>query len=181
MAIRAGERPEPDVASRVDRAKEPVTVIAGPYGHPFHPILVTLPIGAWIASLVFDIASHAKSGGSPPLVDGAYWLIGIGIVGALVAAVFGLLDLLAIPSGTRARTMGLVHLVLNLAVVALFVANFIWRIDDHDQLRQTRGGQLALSVVAIVLLAASGWIGGMLTYRFGVRVAREEVQAEGYR
>jgi uncharacterized membrane protein len=181
MAIRAGERPPADVASRVDHAKEPVTVIAGPYGHPFHPILVTVPIGAWIASLVFDIASNVKSGGSPALVDGAYWLIGIGIVGAAVAAVFGLLDLLAIPSGSRARTMGLVHLVLNVVVLALFVVNFIWRSDDHDQLLQTRAGQMVLSIVAIVLLAASGWIGGMLTYRFGVRVAREEVQAEGYR
>jgi uncharacterized membrane protein len=77
--------------------------------------------------------------------------------------------------------MGLVHLVLNVVVLALFVVNFIWRIDDHDQLLQTRAGQMVLSIIAIVLLAASGWIGGMLTYRFGVRVAREEVQAEGYR
>jgi uncharacterized membrane protein len=181
MAIRAGERPPADVASRVDHAKEPVTVIAGPYGHPFHPILVTIPIGAWVASLVFDIASQVKSGGSPPLVDGAYWLIGLGIVGALVAAVFGLLDLFAIPPGGTARRTGLVHLVLNLIVVALFVVNFIWRNGDHDRLLQTRAGQIVLSVIALVILGVSGWLGGMLTYRFGVRVAREEVQAEGYR
>ena len=41
------------------RAKQPVSAaLAGPYGHPFHPILVTVPIGAWAGSLVFDIASH---------------------------------------------------------------------------------------------------------------------------
>jgi uncharacterized membrane protein len=181
MAISAGERPESDVASRVEHAKEPVTVIAGPYGHPFHPILVTIPIGAWVASLVFDIASKVKDGGSPPLVDGAYWLIGIGIVGALVAAVFGLLDLLAIPGGGKARLYGLVHLVLNLIVVGLFIVNFFWRMDDHDELLQTSTGQMVLSIVALAFLGVSGWIGGMLTYRYGVRVAREEVQAEGYR
>jgi uncharacterized membrane protein len=43
----------------VSDAKRPVSaVLTGPYGHPFHPILVTVPIGAWVASLVFDIASH---------------------------------------------------------------------------------------------------------------------------
>lgn len=69
--------------------KRPVTVLAGPYGHPFHPILVTVPIGAWIASLVFDIASHVVD--NPGfLTQASEWLIGIGIVGALVAAAFGL-------------------------------------------------------------------------------------------
>ena len=44
------------------QAKHPVSLMAGPYGHPFHPILVTIPIGAWTASLVFDIASHVTTG-----------------------------------------------------------------------------------------------------------------------
>src|SRR4051794_39328641 len=80
-------------------AKRPKTTIAGPYGHPLHPVLVTVPIGAWVASLVFDIASRVNSKGAPSLVDASYWLIGIGILGALLAAVFGLLDLLAVPRG----------------------------------------------------------------------------------
>lgn len=78
-------------------AKEPISIVAGPYGHPFHPMLVTIPIGAWVASVVFDIASRVNSHGAPSLVDASYWLIGIGIVGALLAAVFGLMDLLTIP------------------------------------------------------------------------------------
>src|SRR4051794_33132051 len=97
------------------RAKHPVTVVAGPYGHPFHPILVTVPIGAWVASLVFDIASRTASDGGD-FARGAYWLIGIGIIGALAAALFGLLDLLALPRRTRALRVGLTHMVLNLAV-----------------------------------------------------------------
>ncbi|MEU3526487.1 DUF2231 domain-containing protein [Streptomyces sp. NPDC038707] len=47
------------------QAKRPVSaLLAGPYGHPFHPILVTVPIGAWATSLVFDIASHVAGRGS---------------------------------------------------------------------------------------------------------------------
>src|ERR687883_238645 len=87
-----------DVA--VTDAKHPVTPLAGPYGHPLHPILVTVPIGAWVAALVFDIVSRAGDDG-PAFAKGAYWLVGIGIVGALVAAVFGLLDLLAVPTRPR--------------------------------------------------------------------------------
>jgi uncharacterized membrane protein len=181
MATTAPDRPSSEVARRLADAKEPVTPAAGPYGHPFHPILVTVPIGAWVSSLVFDVASRVTTGGNPALVEGAYWLIGIGIIGALLAAVFGLLDLLAIPRHSAAMRYGLIHLALNLSVVALFVVGFLWRNDTYDRVAETPRGPLALSVVALVLLAISGWIGGMLSYRFGVRVAREEVQAEAFR
>jgi uncharacterized membrane protein len=164
----------------VRNAKAPVTPVAGPYGHPFHPILVTVPIGAWAASLVFDIASRANSAGSASLVDASYWLIGLGIVGALVAALFGLMDLLTIPRGTRAFRVGLTHLALNLTVVALFVGDFAWRHGDYYELTKVKTGQLALSAVALAILVVSGWLGGMLTYRYGVRVASEDDQAEGY-
>src|SRR2546423_1962030 len=99
--------------------KHPVTTLAGPYGHPFHPILVTVPIGAWVAAFVFDIVSRTADDATV-FAKGAYWLIGIGIVGALVAAMFGFLDLLGIPTGTTAFKTGLTHMGLNLTVVALF-------------------------------------------------------------
>src|SRR5205085_6077319 len=86
-------------------AKQPVTPVAGPYGHPFHPLLVTVPIGAWVTSIVFDILSRTADHGAD-FARGAYWLIGIGIVGALVAAAFGLMDLLSVPARTRAKRVG---------------------------------------------------------------------------
>jgi uncharacterized membrane protein len=159
-------------------AKHPVTPVAGPYGHPVHPILVTIPIGAWVASLVFDILSrNADHGGE--FARGAYWLIGIGIVGALAAALFGLLDLLAVPRHTRARGVGVTHMAINLVVVALFVASFIWR-ADRDASLPTSAALFVLSGVALALLVISGWLGGMLAYRYGVRVADEDAQLDGY-
>jgi uncharacterized membrane protein len=159
-------------------AKHPVTPIAGPYGHPFHPILVTIPIGAWVASLVFDILSRTASNGAD-FARGAYWLIAIGVIGALAAALFGLVDFLSIPRHTRAHAVGLFHLGLNLTVVALFVASFIWR-AARDAYEPTSWGLFVLSGVALLLLAVSGWLGGMLAYRYGVRVADEEAQLTGY-
>ena len=162
------------------RAKEPLTRIAGPYGHPFHPILVTIPIGAWVSSLVFDVATRLDVSNSRALIYGSEWLIGIGLVGAALAALFGLLDFLTIPRGTTAFRTGLTHLALNVAVVLLFVANFLWRYGDWEDANKVRAAQIALSAGALVVLAFSGWLGGKLSYRYGVRVAREADQQIGF-
>ncbi len=162
-----------------DNAKRPRTPLAGPYGHPFHPILVTVPIGAWVASLVFDIGSRVSDGDAEMFAEGAYWLIALGILGALAAAIFGLLDLLTIPRGTAAFKTGLMHMALNLAVVVIFLVNFLVRKSDGYE--SVKPLHLTLTIVALVLLGASGWLGGKLAYRYGVRVADETTQAEGFR
>ncbi|MFF8373835.1 DUF2231 domain-containing protein [Streptomyces lydicus] len=163
-----------------EQAKRPVSAaLAGPYGHPFHPILVTVPIGAWVGSLVFDVASHVVR--DPDfLVRGAMWLIALGVIGALAAALVGFLDLFAIPPGTRAFRVGLVHMTLNLLVTGAYAVNFLWR---HAGPRPDTGvgaGMLALNVVSIAVLGVSGYLGGKLAYRWGVRVADEGTQAEGF-
>lgn len=165
---------EPDSAHQ--RSKQPVTPLAGPYGHPFHPILVTVPIGAWICSLAFDVGSRMADDAAV-YARGAYWLVGIGVVGALGAAVFGLLDLRAIDRATAAFRVGLTHMVLNVVVVAVFAVSFVVR---HGDFEEASIGLIAVSVVALALLGASGWLGGKLTYRYGVRVADEGTQAEGF-
>ncbi|MDL4815608.1 DUF2231 domain-containing protein [Actinomadura opuntiae] len=160
------------------QAKRPVSALAGPYGHPLHPLLVTVPIGAWTCSLVFDVASHLA--GDPAfLAKGSLWLIGIGVAGALAAASAGFLDLLAIAPGTPAFRTALVHMTLNLTVTLAYVAGFGWRMGD-DRPGAVGAGPLALSAVALAVLAVSGFLGGRLAYRYGVRVADESVQAEGF-
>lgn len=161
-----------------NRAKEPVSpMLAGPYGHPFHPILVTIPIGAWLCSLVFDIASRV--GARPGFADGARWLIAIGILGALAAATVGFLDFLTIPGGTTAHRTALTHMTLNLVVTTAFAVNFAWRLGTAAD--RTGWAQIALSVVSIAGLAVSGALGGKLAYHYGVRVADEQTQLTGFR
>jgi uncharacterized membrane protein len=162
------------------QSKEPVSaLLAGPYGHPFHPILVTIPIGAWVCSLVFDVASHLTST-TPGLTTSAQWLIGIGVLGALAAASVGLLDLLAIPTATPAHRTALLHAGLNLTVTLAYAANFAWRYRAGDSGTATASGPLILSILSLAALSVSGYLGGKLAYRYGVRVADETVQAEGF-
>lgn len=160
-------------------AKHPVSpLLAGPYGHPVHPLLVTVPIGAWVGSLVFDIGSHI-AGRPGTLADGSQWLIAIGVIGAVVAACAGFLDLFAIPAGTRAFRTALVHMSLNLVVTAAYAGNFAWRHGDYGKGHAVTGGQIALSAVSLAVLSVSGFLGGKLAYRYGVRVADETTQREG--
>ena len=117
------------------------SVLAGPDGHPFHPLLVPLPIGAFVSSLIFDILTRTRASGLPYLVDGAFWLIGVGLAGVLVAAVPGVFDLRTIPRGAAASATARVHLTLNVAAAALFAIGYAWRAGDHVALDKTRWGR----------------------------------------
>jgi uncharacterized membrane protein len=161
----------------LDSAKRPGSILAGRYGHPVHPPLVAVPIGAWVASFVFDVASHLVA--EPDfLADGSRWLIGLGVLGALAAASVGFLDLLALRPGTRAFRTALVHMSLALTVTAAYGVGFALRLDP---VAPVPAGPLALSAAALVGLVVVGYLGGTLAYRYGVRVVDERTQAEGHR
>lgn len=173
------------MTGELHEAKRPVSaVLAGPYGHPFHPMLVAVPIGAWVASMVFDLASRfAPDSGF--LAGGSKWLIAIGVLGALAAAMAGFLDLFAIPAGTPAFRTGLLHMGLNLVITAAYAAGFLWRQALSSADTAAGGpvavGPLLLSAGSLALLVVSGYLGGKLAYRYGVRVADEATQAGGFR
>src|SRR5918992_4056348 len=104
-------------------------------GHPVHPILVVFPLGllptAVICDTIYLIPANAQ------WTEVAYYMIGAGLVGGLAAAVFGWLDWIAIPSGTRAKRIGLWHGLLNVTVVALFLLSWLLR-RDNPELPPTR-------------------------------------------
>jgi uncharacterized membrane protein len=167
------------VADDLTPAKRPVTVLAGPYGHPLHPALIPIPIGAWFAAAVFDVGSHVADD-SAFLVHGAYWLIAIGVLGALAAAMVGFLDFFALPPGTRVQRVALIHMGVNLAATSAFVVDYLLRRSRLDD-PHVAWGLVVLTYGALALLAVGGVLGGELAYRFGVRVADEETQRTGFR
>jgi uncharacterized membrane protein len=168
------------VSAELQQSKEPASaLLAGPYGHPLHPLLVTVPIGAWLGSLVFDVASRVVS--APGfLTQGSEWLIAVGVVGALAAACTGFLDLILIAPGTRAYRTAITHMCLNVLVTVAYLANFWWRHGTYSHGGPVPLGNLGLSVVSVAVLSLSGFLGGKLAFRYGVRVADEGTQAEGF-
>lgn len=159
----------------VARAKRPANPLAGPYGHPFHPMLVTIPIGTWVASLIFDIVAFV--GDDPAtFTAGARWLLGIGLIGALLAAVLGLLDYTRIAPGTKAKRIATTHMLLNIGAVVVFFISWLLHFGDEP----TVGG-LILTIIGLLGLSVSGFLGGELAYRYGIRVADESTQAEAFK
>jgi uncharacterized membrane protein len=138
-------------------------------GHPIHPMLVPVPIGLWVFSLVCDFG-FIITGDSRWAVT-AYFTLGGGIVGALLAAVPGLIDLLGLRE-PRAHRVGVYHMVLNLAIVAAQAASFWLRTVDEPAAALPRG----ISIVAVAALIASGWLGGHLVHVLGVTQPQGELQ-----
>jgi uncharacterized membrane protein len=134
-------------------------------GHPIHPMLIVFPLGLLATAAAFDIV--ALSNGDRSWFVISFRMIAAGIIGGLLAAIFGLVDWWAIPSDTRAKRVGLWHGVGNVAVVLLFIASWWSRKPAPSQ---PSTGALTLSFIALVLALLTGWLGGELVDRLGVGV-----------
>ncbi|KWX08277.1 membrane protein, partial [Carbonactinospora thermoautotrophica] len=116
-------------------------------GHPVHPMLVVLPLGLLIGAVLFDILYLIFGGTTFPLVAG--YTMAAGIIGGLVAGVFGLVDWMAIPPRTRARRIGTLHGLGNVLVLVLFGLSWLLRYPETDW--RPNEFALTLSFVGIVL------------------------------
>lgn len=136
-------------------------------GHPVHPMLIPFPLGLLGMAVIFDVI--ARLADEDNLAQAAWYMIGAGIVTGLLAAVFGLIDWLAIPAGTRAKRIGLLHGAGNVVIVTVFSAIWLVRRDDSAD-----PGTMVLVLEVIALLGAlvTGWLGGELVDRLGVGVDR---------
>jgi uncharacterized membrane protein len=135
-------------------------------GHPIHPMLVVLPLGLFVGAVVFDAVYLWR--GTPELATVGFWNIAGGIVGGLLAAVFGLIDWLAIPAGTRAKRIGLFHAISNVLAIVFFALVF-WVRYNSSQVAPTTA-LFGIEVIALLLGAVGGWLGGELVDRLGVGV-----------
>jgi uncharacterized membrane protein len=137
-------------------------------GHPIHPMLIVFPLGLLATAVIMDVIYMFT--GNAALATVSFWNILAGIIGGLVAAVFGLIDWLAVPSGTRAKTIGLWHGVGNVVIVALFLVAWLLRLNEPGNLPGTV--PFVLELVGVLLALVTGWLGGELVDRLGVGVDR---------
>jgi uncharacterized membrane protein len=134
-------------------------------------MLVAFPIGLWVFSLVCDIAR--LSGAASVWSDVALYSIAGGIVGALLAAIPGLIDYFSIDEKAM-KKIGTYHLVLNLSAVVIFGLNF-WlrlRLDTASKV------PFLLSVLGVIVIGVGGWLGGEMVYVKGMAVEAVEKLAK---
>jgi uncharacterized membrane protein len=135
------------------------------FGHSIHQMLIVFPLGLLGMSVVFDIIHMNTQDQIFAAV--AYWMMVAGIVGGLLAAPFGLIDWLGIPSGTRAKRVGAAHGIGNVIVLALF-AGSVWL--RGNEMTAPPAGAYVCSFLGVLLALLTGWLGGELVTRFGIGV-----------
>jgi len=132
-------------------------------GHPIHPILVSFPIAFFAGAFVCDIIYVLRPTPFWPVMS--LVLIGFGIVGGALAAVFGLIDYFTVPMSRSAKKTALIHLVLAATTILFFCVAFFLR--DYDP-TSTIG--YVLTALGVLVLGAAGAFGGHLAFHHRIGV-----------
>ena len=135
-------------------------------GHPIHPMLIPFPLALWATSFVVDILFYFLR--HPTLLVVAKFMIAAGCLAAIAAAIFGIIDWLSIKNGDVKKVANW-HARLNIAALVVFAISLLLRMGRYSELV---GRKLTipflLSLVGVILIAISGWLGGELVFRYGV-------------
>lgn len=127
-------------------------------GHPIHPILVMFPLGLFAMAVIFDVA-HLT--GAPAMLGAvAYWTIAAGLLGGVLAALAGAVDLMFVPAGTPAKRAGVMHGLVNMGVLLLFAVIFMLRMATDD--RVAGGGLLTVEILALAGAVVGAYVNGEL-------------------
>ncbi len=137
-------------------------------GHPIHPMLIPFPIGLWVFSLVADLIFMWR--GNPAWESVAFYTLAGGIVGGVLAAAVGLIDLLGVKDNQVFRT-GLIHAGANVVSLLIFAVDFYLRTTSGSQMVGA-GSKIPfiLSLIGVIVLSIAGYLGGELVFRYGVGV-----------
>lgn len=137
-------------------------------GHPIHTMLIAFPIGLWVFSFIADLIYIWR--GNPAWESVAFYTLAGGCIGAVLAAVFGLIDLLGVKDNQVFRT-GLMHAGCNVVALLIFAASFYLRTTGGSHM--IGGGSkipVVLSFIGVIVLSVGGWLGGELVFRYGTGV-----------
>jgi len=137
-------------------------------GHPIHPILVTLPIGLFVGTLLCDLLFWWTA--SDAVATTGVWLLGAGLITAALAAVAGLIDFIGDPR-IRALSDAWQHAIGNVIMVLVQLFSFYWRYRYGPAGVLPLG--LTLSLVAVAIMVFTGWKGGEMVFRHRVAVYDE--------
>ncbi len=125
-----------------------------------HPLIVHFPVALWLASLLFDIMAWRRE--DVAYGRAAYWLVGLGLLGAAASIAFGWVDLIAYeragaePSFIHRHR---IHSVPAYAATVFYLGNFLWRWRSRNRLS---GSLVVLSLLGAILVAVAGFMGGQL-------------------
>jgi uncharacterized membrane protein len=150
-------------------------LVRGLPGHPLHPPLTAISIGAYTSVVVFCVLYFAGSG-DPVIARATGILLHVGIFSSLPAAITGFIDWWRLPRHTPTWRTGLLHMIVT------FVATVMFIVTSSTSEEAFKSGVIPTRTVTLVLLAYAvlafgGWLGGKLVFVFGYRVLPAEAAA----
>jgi uncharacterized membrane protein len=145
-------------------------------GHPVHPMLIPFPLALWVTSFIADVIFYFYR--NPSLLLIAKFTLAAGILGGLAAAVPGIIDWLAIRNQEVKRIANW-HARLNIIALVIFAASLYLRTKyGASWVGYSLTIPFLLSLVGVILIGISGWLGGDLVYKHGVSVAPQHDSPE---
>lgn len=145
--------------------------------HPIHPILVAFPIGLWVFAFIFALLGVSQ--GNQMLWAASFYCVVGGCVGAVLAAVPGMIDwLMVVPPNSTAKNRGLLHGILNVSALLLFI---VIAYRQGSAAAQPDGLNLVLMAIGVVGIGVSGWLGGTLVYRNQIGIDHRYAGAGTYK
>jgi uncharacterized membrane protein len=152
---------------------KPIEILQGKWlGHPLHPALVHLPIGAWFSACVLDVIAMAGAQNSG-LARLALYFVGAGLALALLAVPTGIADWSEIKKEKPAWKLGLYHMIANAIAALIWCGNFGLRLHTLDAAQPITGPILVTSLAGTLVLFVSGYLGKLMVFDHGISVARE--------
>jgi len=134
-------------------------------GHPMHPILITLPIGLFVATFLFDIVFWQTQNAA--FATGALWLLGFGLIGAALAAITGIIDFSG-DARIRQISDAWQHAIGNVIMVLIQLYSFYERYRYGTSAVVPLG--ISLSLISVLIMLFTGWKGGEMVFRHRVAV-----------
>lgn len=148
--------------------------LRGYAGKPFHPPLTDIPIAAFVIVAVLDLLSVIGGDDKRWAMEfwhGGTWVLVIGLIVAVLAAVTGLVDRqTSSEAGTQARRTINSHAVLMVLAVVLAIVNLIWRASKYNDESATPAGVMILSIIVALITALGATYGGTLVFDYGFNV-----------
>ena len=135
------------------------------FGHAIHPMLIVFPLGLLGTAAIFDAIYLGTLNRTWSTVS--FWMLVAGLIGGVIAALFGFIDLLNIPKNTRAKSTGLYHAIVMDVALVLFAIGLYLRWDTPDTPATIA---TICSFAGLVVALVGAWFGGELVERLGVSV-----------
>jgi uncharacterized membrane protein len=143
-------------------------LIKGFPGHPSHPPLTDASIGAYTVGTAMLILGAAGLQ-SEQMAHGGLLALSGGLIVAVPTALTGLLDWLGMERGSAARTMATYHLLLMVTATVLFAVAWLLQRPGYVD-GEVRSGGWIVALIAELVLAAGGYVGGTVVFHYGHRV-----------